>query len=271
MAIQIYKSYYLYNMKTLPYLFGIGLLAATSMISCKKQGTKSNFRLENYYSNTTVHADVYSNESDYLNGTNPIVKATVDANTTYEFSSSILKDGSWYYVDVYNDDYTITNWANSDNIIIGQDSASSKRFKYNSDNDVFVLSTIQTNARNVLLKATATSSKWRAIGAIDLEDGSDIWWSLSAAERYQELYFYKTSTGIHKYLQGTDTALRNFSFKETTITGYPTFIINAYPSNLHLSITNTYKNIVVSPDDQPPTKDSLLALLNGNLYILKRQ
>lgn len=259
-------------MKLLPYPVILLTAAILFFAGCKKKKELENdFSLENYYASAPLNVDIYPTETDYINGTNAILHVVVNSNSTYNFPSSKLTVGNWYYVDAYNDDYTYTNWTQSDNLNIGQDSTTSRRFKYDGNNKIFVVSGTQTNARNVLLKGTQASSIWKAIDAIDLVDGSGIWHTLTPQERNQELVFYKTSTGVHKYQSGSGTTSRNFSFKETTITGFPTFIINPYPSSLHMSITNTYKNIVVSPGDQPPTKDSILALLNGNLYILTRQ
>lgn len=259
-------------MKPTPYT-AILLLAAIILISgCKKtEEPEDNFSLEHYHGSGPLHVDIYPSEQDYINNTNAILHATIQSNSTYTFPTSKLKLDNWYYVDAYNDDYTYTNWAQSDNLNIGQDSTTPRRFKYNGTNKIFVVSCTQTNARNVLLKSTQATSRWKAIDAIDLVDGSDIWFTLTPAQRYQELTFSKTSTGVHTYMIGSSTTSRTFSFKETMPTGYPTFIINPYPTSLHMFVTNTYKNINVSPDDQPPTKDSLLALLNGNLYILERQ
>ncbi|OJW84589.1 MAG: hypothetical protein BGO69_07655 [Bacteroidetes bacterium 46-16] len=257
-------------MKRAQYLFILFILfLLVSLFSCKKDSGKK-FTIDNRSNSKDLAVAVYASESDYVNSTNAIASGMAPANDVFTFPASKLNKGGTYYVDAYSNDYLYTNWVNGDTAIIGRENETPRKFAYSGEDmySIVNVSINPTNARISLLNSTGSSSQWKAIDALDLDDGHSIWWSLSDAEQYATISISKNTTGSYSYLAGTDTVNTAFSFGD--IVGYPLFSLLPNENYLHFFVVNTNVHPTIG-NNQPPTIDTVVALINGNLYVLKRQ
>jgi hypothetical protein len=159
---------------------------------------------------------------------------------------------------------------NGDKFIIGTDSTTPRRFRYNGTDDNFGLGilTSKTNTRVSLLSGNKSTSTWVAVSALDLSDGSDIWFSLLANQRYAMIVVAKNDTGMYYYLSGGDTVSTQFTFG--ALVGYPVFTIIPNESWLPFFMTNT-TTLPTSSAYEPPLIDTVTALINHNLYVLVKK
>ncbi len=244
------------------------LLVCIIAWGCKKKSDPQ-FSVQND-TDADMNVNVYASETDYVNGTNVVVSGKALRHSAFNFPASKLKTGGWYYVDAFSSDYSYTNWVNGDSWIIGQDSTTPRRFKYTGATATFGLGILAsgTNARMSLLANNRSGSKWRAIDALDLSDGSEIWFGLTDAQRYAEITVNKSDTGRFYYISGTDTFYTQFTFGD--LVGYPLWDIIPNETGTLFFMTNTYVNPAINFNG-PPCIDSAVALINGNLYILARE
>ena len=253
--------------KTAYSLFVLAILLSTSF-GCKKSATVT-FAVDNKYGPVPINVDIYTSKSDYINKTNVLQHATIDSGGTYSFLSSTLNYGNRYYVDAYSSDYTYTNWGYSDNNIAGEDSASGLTFKYNGSDNRYEIRTLHTMARNVLIQNTGITAKWRAIGALDINDGTDQWGALTAEQKDLEIVINKDHTGEYRYMSGLIADTLRFTFLNTQITGHPIFKMQPDNNTINTYIENANLHPVIN-SDRFPTRDTILSLFRGYMYLLTR-
>ena len=249
-------------------LFVIAVVLITSF-GCNKSNTAT-FAIDNRLGTMTVNVDIYTSKADYINKTNVLVHATIDSGKTYSFLSSYLNPGNWYYVDAYTSDYTYNNWGYGDYNLPGEDSASGLRFKYNGSDNRYVVRTQLSMARTVLLSNSFTSAYWRAIGALDINDGTDKWGSLSAEQQNLEIKINKDHTGEFRYMTGLIADTLAFNFVSTAIDGYPIFKLLPDNNTINTYIENANLHPVINAD-RKATRDTIMTLFNGSIYLLTRE
>ena len=239
---------------------------------CKKPAQVVNmFTVNNQNGTTKMNIDIYKSLSDFKNSTNVYIHGTADARGTFTFPASKLTVGNWYYVDAYSEDYNVTNWVDDDNPDIrGQDSFSLRRFKYSTgaNDDDFMLACQQTTSRLCLLKNNQPGSTWIAYDALELTSNNSIWDMLTPDQQNMKIVVNKDHTGTYYFTSGGSNYYNNFTFQD--VTNYPVFIVIVDQTALNMFLTNTPINSYASAYT-PTTIDTIQSLVEGNLYLLKRQ
>lgn len=140
------------------------LAAAAFLYGCGKKKKKDDANSWGVFENQTnaeLTANVYKTREDYFAGTNLYKTFRVPANSSYTLSETGMAPRTLYYVDYYNDDFTLTNWAFPGHagmehpyvLHMGQDSVS-----------YFTMKPVYCTARAVLLK-DKIMTEWKPVDA----------------------------------------------------------------------------------------------------------
>ena len=256
-------------MKRIANSFLLFAALVVASLGCKKSNTNT-FALDNRLGTMPLNVVVYTSKSDFVNKTNALVTETIDSGKSFSFPSSYLNPGNWYYVDVYSSDYGYNNWGYGDNNIAGEDSASGVRFKYNGSDNRYVIRTQPSMARRVFLSNTGTGSRWRAFGALDINDGTDKWGTLTAQQQNLEILVNKDYTGEYRYINGAIADTFRFSFQHTPVAGFPIFRLTPDNNTPGTYIENANLNALIN-SDRHATTDTVLSVFNGSMYLLSRE
>lgn len=237
-------------MKTLliPFLLIILLLEA-----CGKREdfpTESTYRFVNR-TGTGITLDLYDNEADYAQNASRITHYRIEAGTTYPV---VLQVGKTYWMDWYNDTYTISNWRGATGTVVG----SQLQLNVAEGGDTRTLQVVQPDTVRSVMLGGETSSEWK---------GTDM---TGVGHRF---VFRKDFTGVHEYgfPSGAIT---------TDIIGYKVYYINTNGSStiqFRLSITRqqlTTFNVTCNLSGFTPHtgRDSLLITdVSGGGYFVRRQ
>ena len=248
-------------------LFILSML--TLFTACKKDSGKK-FTIDNRSNGQDLNVAIYASESDYINSTNSIAGGVVAGNDVLSLPASKLNKGTTYYVDAYSSDYMYTNWANGDDPIIGRENETPRKFTYTGEDMYSIVSVDmnQTNSRISLINKNEPMTRWHAIDALDLSDGTSVWSTMQDEERFAGITISKNSRGTFSYIYGGDTVTSHFSMAD--LVGYPIFRVIPNETGLHFFIVNTSVNPALA-GPQPTTIDKVVALINNNLYVLVRE
>lgn len=172
------------------------LVALLSLQACKKKKfEREKITIVNQLG-VGAMVEIYSNEADYANATNPIASKYIPADEVYEIDGGTFTEGNTYYMDWYSDDYYYSNWYNDDFPISGKQrvrispSASGARVYYMEQNQ-------KGFNRSAFLKGNSNKTNWIAVDAYLYSASTGYlsqWSNLTQAERYRTITINKDFT-----------------------------------------------------------------------------
>lgn len=146
-----------------------------------------------------VTVDIYSSLSDYGSNTNLLQRLIINGNANEKVSRDILKTGNAYYIDWYNDDYTITNWYNDDY----PQGAERVRFEPSAESKQYDIDKNFVGYHRVaFLNGNNTQTEWVATGAYLYSSSTgyvDKWNELSSNDRFKRIIIKKDFTANYTY------------------------------------------------------------------------
>ncbi len=169
------------------------LLFATT--NCKKTSQQPyNYTFQNN-TDQSINIDVYQTAGDYNNSTNVLLHTVVQPYST--FTTSQLINGSSYYVDWYNDDYTVTNWVNNPYSFF----LSAVTINPTAQNNMMRLSASIDYVRLLCLNGNHNKTRWKAVGGYEDVDGTNVPWNqLTTDQQYIQIEFRKDFSTNYYYI-----------------------------------------------------------------------
>lgn len=175
------------------YLYLMLLLA---IVSCKKE---EEARPVLFYSRLPTDASVaiYRSQADYFREASPIAVVAIKPDGTGTADGKLFEKGRSYYYDFrdMNTPYgNVSNWGRPDALISGHNPNNTfDKFIYTGkEKDTVHLYT--GHARDIYLGMDNLSCTWKTVNAYYYHDGTNVWNSLTAAERDLEIIFKKDYT-----------------------------------------------------------------------------
>ncbi|HXS37804.1 MAG TPA: hypothetical protein VN721_13960 [Flavipsychrobacter sp.] len=166
-----------------------------AITSCKKIDQHPyNYTFQNN-TNQSINIDVYQTSGDYNNNTNVFLHAVVQPYGT--FMTPQLVNGASYYVDWYNNDYTVTNWVNNPYSSF----LSSVVINPTLQNNMMRLSAPLDYVRLLCINGNQYKTRWKAVGGHEDVDGTNIPWDqLTPDQQYIQMEFRKDFSTNYYYI-----------------------------------------------------------------------
>jgi hypothetical protein len=220
--------------------------------------------------NKPITVDAYKYMSDVYTDANMVARIVVPANN--KIFTDKLKNGTIYYLDWYSADYTYNNW------YLNINGMNSSLPELNSlyqpgvlKNGSFVINHYGSDiSRYILLNGSGTSSKWHAVGMVDVA-----WWN--GLKDYQKFVELEVKKDFTVSLSMKDTTFNTYSIPaQLAVTSHYTTAGQEY-MQAGFSVWGNTQIIYCKPDSVLGSgyiysHDRItLKILNGNEYVMERE
>ncbi|RYE26486.1 MAG: hypothetical protein EOP51_00015 [Sphingobacteriales bacterium] len=254
-------------MQKIIHLSAIALLAAIGFSSCKKEKAEEITFVNRATEEVTM--DIYASYPDYASGQTPMLRKVLPANDKLLLPASTFTMGTTYYIDWYNEDYSLNNWF-SDELPNGVTTVAytprSNNLAYYTSGDT------KSGAKNVFLNGNGSGTTWNVIDAFQYSQSTGfvtVWNQLPDSQHHQSVIVSKDFVAQHRY-QATDGSMKNaaYQFKvHNTGVGYIEFMgKEGNSAGYMISGRVPYSK---KPDYASTSTDSLLATLpNSEIQFL---
>lgn len=251
------------------------LMIATIITACKKEETTIKDRYE--FVNKTGHnltVNLYNNYLNYQDQRDIKQTFSVNNGQTVLLDFSAVPDGTTYYIEYYNEDYSFSNWGltgiNNINLVL----------KSGKNGNHTLIPFQNGPVRKILLDGNKTT-KWKAIDAKHQSNPDSSSWA-----SYKQLYNIDSITVICDYVNitfnyhHTNGDLTKFICPALSVMN-PTsplqngiFLCNMRSqSNFYGTLINTnkyfkvnYSNVFDIPQSNQPSTDTLIFIHNGSPF-----
>lgn len=237
-------------MKLLCYTLPVLLMGLAACSKHEGIPTECTYQFVNQ-SGVDITLDLYGSKADYLQNTSRLVHYTIAHGANFPV---VLEVGKSYWMDWYNDNYTISNWRGTAGTVLG----SQIQLSAAEGGDTRTIGGVLPDTiRSVVLGGGSAFSEWR---------GTD------QSGQTHRFVFRKDFTGLHEYgfpSSTTTTDSINYEVYMINTTGSSTLQFTLGITRMQLSILNAACNLMYYP---PITgRDSLIITGQGGGYFVRRQ